>query len=465
MDRSARLQRQREVEALIESVGPRLLALPGVVTLGVGFKISNDQMSEDIVLRVGVEHKRPVTELQPDEVIPDQIDGIPTDVFESRPGVSTSADTSRYRPLVGGIQINNGAGGTGTLGCFAKRNTGNDWVGLSNRHVMYAGYEFDATIEIAQPGFSCCCCCRSGKIGTVLLGVGATGGPADAAICSLEADIEHHQEVMDIGGITGTATAIVGDKVRKRGRTTHLTTGVISMMGISFISDTGTFTNTMIITPDAAHPRFCDFGDSGSVVINEGNAVVGLIFAKSSNDKDAGAHPIAAVESALDITIAAQLSTRGTMPSVVQMPPPGSDGVIRRRDWEGMLWGELDRDGTSRKIAAHWNEVWALIQHNREVGLRWQRGQGPAFTAAFERTTRVTSYRVPDEIEGVSFTQLLLSMAAALERHGSEALRRDICEDAIGWLPALQRCRTADALWLEYQRIKQAQHEVTRGAG
>jgi hypothetical protein len=42
-------------------------------------------------------------------------------------------------------------------------------------------------------------------------------------------------------------------------------------------------------------------------------------------------------------------------------------------------------------------------------------------------------------------------MAAALDRNGSAGLRADLREEAIGWIPRLQRCGTADALWREYQ--------------
>jgi hypothetical protein len=463
LDRQERLRRQTEVEALIERVSPRLLSSPGVRTLAVGLKESGGTWGDAIVLRVGVEKKRPLAEIPEDEVIPTEIEGIQTDVFEART-TRPVADTGRYRPLMGGIQVGNGTGEVGTLGCLAKRNAEDDLVILSNHHVMFAGKDAtDTGIEIAQPDFSCCCCCRSGKIGVVL--AGSIGGLVDCAIASIVNDVQHVQEIVDIGGVAGTDVAVVGDAVHKRGRTTELTRGTVTMVNFATTSSQGNaFTNQIFVNPDAGFTNFVEPGDSGSALMNGDDMVVGLIWGKNGN---AGvANRIADVEAALSITVMANTTVSAARAPVVRMPPVGSDGVVRRRDWETMFWAERDSDNPlSRKVAAHWEEVWELIHTNREVGLRWQRSQGPAFVAAFERTTRVTSYTVPDKIAGVSFTQLLLSVTAALERHGSEGLQADIRNEAVSWIPRIQSCRTTDALWLEYQSLKQAAEAAERDWG
>lgn len=463
MDRESRQRLQIQVQKLLKRVEPELRAIPGVKTLAVGLKVTNGKRSHDIVLRVGVEKKRPMSELSPQEKLPEQIDGIDVDVFEWG-NVTMTSDTARYRPLVGGVQITNGTGGNGTLACLARRNVENDVVMLSNFHVMFSGKSDTATgIEIAQPGFSCCCCCRAGKIGEVV--GGSLGGTIDACIATISDDIVPLQEVAELGGIRGTDAAVVDDVVRKRGRTSGVTTGVVSMVGIDARNDDGEILNDqIIIDPDEPGNEFQVEGDSGAALLDEDNNVIGLLWGRAGN---AGvACQIANVESALNITIFAQPNTTTAPTPVVQMPPPGSDGVVRRRDWEALLWSEThSKDHLGAKVGQHWNEVWDLIQTNREVGLRWQRGQGPAFAAAFERTTRVTSYRVPEEIDGVTFTHLLLSMATALEQHGSAGLKADIRADAIGWIPVLQNCRTADELWLQYQNIRQSRMRETRDIG
>lgn len=64
----------------------RLLALPGVVGVDVGFKVVDGQKTDVVAIRIHVEKK---TAPRPDEVgdenaIPTEIEGIPTDVLENR---------------------------------------------------------------------------------------------------------------------------------------------------------------------------------------------------------------------------------------------------------------------------------------------------------------------------------------------------------------------------------------------
>ena len=176
------------------------------------------------------------------------------------------------------------------------------------------------------------------------------------------------------------------------------------------------------------------------------------------NGHDGVACHIAEVQTALDITIPAATTTSGA-DTVVSLAAEAAyrTGTLpaRRRDLEEVLFGEMEsHHPLGRLINQHQAEIFELIQHNREVGVRWQRNQGPAFAAAFERTTRKIDYRVPEAIEGVSLTQLLLDMAAVLERNGSAELRRDLRHEGIALIPRLQDCRTADALWQQYELLK-----------
>src|ERR1700693_335587 len=85
----------------------RLLAIPGVHAVGIGSKIVAGKRTDEPAIMVFVEKKRPLSELRPEEVIPGEIDGIKTDVYESEvPRIH--ADTERYRPLVAGSQVTPG---------------------------------------------------------------------------------------------------------------------------------------------------------------------------------------------------------------------------------------------------------------------------------------------------------------------------------------------------------------------
>ena len=59
-----------------------LLAKANVVGVGVGFKTEHGQLTDTLAVVVNVTHKRAVTELAPEDVLPAEIDGVPVDVQE-----------------------------------------------------------------------------------------------------------------------------------------------------------------------------------------------------------------------------------------------------------------------------------------------------------------------------------------------------------------------------------------------
>lgn len=455
--REERIARQKELLELRDRVQSRLMAIPGVRSVGVGLKEVGGKTTDEIVFRVYVTEKKPPSQVPPGERIPAQIDGFDTDVIVWELDKQAAVDSDRYRPLRGGIQITNGSG-YGTLGCFARRNSDSVWVALSNHHVMVEGAPGN-DIRIAQPDTGCCCCCVTGYVARVTVSV--LGGTVDCAIATLEEDIGKVHDIVEIGTVDGSGLAVSGDIVRKRGRTTNLTTGKIKDVVTESTNDAGvTLTNQILIEPAAGVPDFVLPGDSGSALVNENHEVVGLICRQRGHNGIA--NPIADVESALNINI--PVADTGVR-AFDRLTPEAAASVAggRIRDWERLI---LDEAKTAHPlgllVGRHRGEIWDLIQHNREVGLRWQRAQGPAYVAAFERTTRTVGYRVPDAIGGISRTELFLAMAVALERNGSPALRADLRAEAIGWIPRLQRCDTAEALWREYQMLK---HEYGPGSG
>ncbi|MDQ2920979.1 MAG: hypothetical protein M3R52_05125, partial [Acidobacteriota bacterium] len=130
------------IRAIKESAQGRLLAIPGVHAVGIGSKIVDGQRTSETAIMVFVEKKKPMAELRPEEVIPSEIEGVKTDVYESEIPRIHAQDTERYRPLIGGSQIMpgglagaiitpappgppritpaQGLGLIGTLGCIAK---------------------------------------------------------------------------------------------------------------------------------------------------------------------------------------------------------------------------------------------------------------------------------------------------------------------------------------------------------
>lgn len=109
----------REIKARVQG---RLFGFSGVHAVGVGHKIVNGRRTDDVSIMVFVVRKKPLTELKSEDVIPPEIEGIKTDVYESSVARRYS-DTAKYRPLIAGTQIEPGGqfkGFGGTLGFFVR---------------------------------------------------------------------------------------------------------------------------------------------------------------------------------------------------------------------------------------------------------------------------------------------------------------------------------------------------------
>lgn len=112
----------------------------------------------------------------------------------------------------------------------------------------------------------------------------ATVNTVDAALGKLAPGVSLTGEILNIGQITGTMPATIGQTVRKHGRTTGFTTGTVTLLNatvnVSYITSLGRRTarfSGQIITTAMSQG-----GDSGSVVVDGStNNAVGLLFAGS----------------------------------------------------------------------------------------------------------------------------------------------------------------------------------------
>ena len=62
----------------------RLLAIPGVHAVGIGFKMVQGQRTPERCIAVFVVKKKPLQNLSPEQVVPAEIDGVKTDIIEQR---------------------------------------------------------------------------------------------------------------------------------------------------------------------------------------------------------------------------------------------------------------------------------------------------------------------------------------------------------------------------------------------
>jgi hypothetical protein len=302
-----------------ESVEDDILKRPGVTGIGVGTKYVGGKPTGEVSIQVFVKEKKKT--VPAGEMIPAQINGIPTDVIQRtyvlHPAmkkvleVELMADTGTYNPVKGGISIGpcRAIGGfvfAGTLGVPVRdRATGNPLL-LSNFHVMCVDNGSSVGDQMTQPSRVDTGSCPSGVVGTLLRS--ALTSSVDGAVCTLSGR-GSACEIVDIGAVAGTGTAALNLSVRKRGRTTGLTFGRVDSVSLSVSVDYGdgigvkTLTNQIGLLPDTTkNPKFGDHGDSGSVVVDDNRKIVGLYFA-GSDDGSGVANPIAAVLAALNIDI------------------------------------------------------------------------------------------------------------------------------------------------------------------
>lgn len=114
-----------------------------VTGVGVGYKMKDGKFTDVIAVQVFVERKLPPVEVadQNLRLVPDEIDGVPTDVVQAGPFRETESPSGsrsdRKDPLVGGLSIGRASSpiSYGTLAAIVFDNA-NRAMALSNEHVL-----------------------------------------------------------------------------------------------------------------------------------------------------------------------------------------------------------------------------------------------------------------------------------------------------------------------------------------
>jgi hypothetical protein len=165
------------IRAIKRAAQGRLLAIPGVHAVGVGSKIVAGEFTKESAIMVFVVKKRPLSELPANQVIPAEIEGVKTDVYESGVFRRHAEDEKKYRdPLMAGSRLfmggvsgqvtirhppdpdfvipAKGLGGIGTLGCFARTGGTNPQVlGITCQHVVGSPTRAEPTsLTVSFPG-------------------------------------------------------------------------------------------------------------------------------------------------------------------------------------------------------------------------------------------------------------------------------------------------------------------------
>jgi hypothetical protein len=303
--------------------------------VGIGRKWVAGRPTEEACVRLHVLRKVPAREVPRALAVPAAVDGVPTDVVvsplarasvrERRVPAPLAAPCTRERrgvrrPLVAGISVAHVAVTAGTIAAFVRSTRSGDDPSavhlLSNHHVLAGGPRPRAGDDVRQPG--------PYDGGTDAHHVAdlhrfvpvRTGGRArnrvDAAIARLRDGVGFRPEICSIGRVRGVAPASEGLFVRKHGRTTGLTEGVVTDVAYDAIvamdEEEGEvearFTDQVRVASQGDGPIGLG-GDSGSLLVTRetGARAVGLYFAGPEDGSYGVANPIDAVLAALEVEV------------------------------------------------------------------------------------------------------------------------------------------------------------------
>jgi hypothetical protein len=337
-ERRGKMKTAGEIRPIKEAREAELLKLPGVTGVGIGYKVVDGKVTDELAIRVYVAEKKELDAVPSTERVPKAYKGIKTDVIQRKfvlyprmmavAEMGLKADMATYDPLKGGMSLgpcrsvyltaaeatchNGGVPATagyyifvGTLGCVVIDNATKAEMLLSNFHVMCVDDGWHAGDTMCQPAKNDGGHCPADVVGSLQRAV--LSNEVDAAIASHTAR-GYECSILEIGDVNGTATAAVGMAVRKRGRTTGLTYGNVTdtdlSVNINYCDGIGVHTLNHQIEIEVDHAQSAMFGtggDSGSVVVNSGGRVVGLYFAGDDTGAVGIANPIASVLNALNV--------------------------------------------------------------------------------------------------------------------------------------------------------------------
>jgi hypothetical protein len=273
-----------------------------VHAVGVGHKIVEGEVTEVPCVRLYVVQKMAESLLSPADVLPKEVDGIPTDVIESAPayifpkgsvnpdalaaaaGACTNDRRKRQRPAVGGISTAHFNVTAGTISCFCRSTIEADAAStfvLSNNHVFADVNRAQLGDDLLQPGPA------DGGAGVDSFAVlhrfvpiqlgGHTPNRVDAAIGRLLPGIGTDNQICSVGQVNGVIEPEEKMTVCKHGRTSGYTEGSVFDLSVDALvgmdhndsSIMARFVNQLRINVTPPFSAFGLGGDSGSLVVNQ----------------------------------------------------------------------------------------------------------------------------------------------------------------------------------------------------
>lgn len=335
------MSEQREVIQIKEAVKEDILARPNVVGVGVGYRMYRGQHTSEMSVVVLVSQKIPKAGLDPQALVPTEVQGVRTDVIQVGVLRAQQAPTDRWRPAPGGVSLGHYKVTAGTFGAVVRDRTSGARLILSNNHVLANSNDASIGDAILQPGAydggrvetdviarlerfcaidfgtqpgTCSVASAYAAIGNALARVlgsrhtlavmqvdPSAVNLVDAALARPLDDGDIRDDILGIGVVSGTLEAELGMAVRKSGRTTGLTTGTVTVLDATVEISYGT-AQTARFEHQIVTSAMSQGGDSGSLLVAaDSQQAVGLLFAGS--ERTTVHNPIRAVLDCLNVVI------------------------------------------------------------------------------------------------------------------------------------------------------------------
>lgn len=306
----------------LEVAQNRFSGLPNVIGVGVGYKKQGRQDTDEPAVIFFVDKKVPVDALGIDDIIPKRIAGKLTDVIEVGE-IRLLGRTERLRPAVPGASIAHYKVTAGTFGAVVRDRETEELLILSNNHVLAnATNGCDGKCDIGDPVYqpgSYDGGTEGDQIGTLLryvplcrfskdvncraasMAIRATNavirtirpfynlrletvGHTNLADCALARPASPDlisPEVLEIGRVNGAGEVVAGAGVKKSGRTSGLTAGSVKAVRVALNVNMGHGNDVVRFQDQVVAEMKSQPGDSGSLILDDDNRAVGLLFAGS----------------------------------------------------------------------------------------------------------------------------------------------------------------------------------------
>lgn len=296
------MSRRRPIASLITQAQSLLGKVPGVDGVGFGLRQTEGTIIDELAWRVYTKGERP------EDGLPASLLGYPVDVIRRLPTMPARGRKPARIPSKAGMPIANSKGVPGTLGCFVT--FGDEERGLlSNHHILFGREAGEAEpiwlIEYLAEGGHLC-----QEIGANARGfIGSYSYRdqsyyLDGAVGKLnEAARIVNEEKATVNGLATLEKTLPGTRVKKMGSGTGYSEGMVVDVNYpdrAFVDGEAYDAPNQLLVSPLGEGAFSKDGDSGSVLLDEQNLVVGLLW--GSNARGEGvACPIEPLVEALGV--------------------------------------------------------------------------------------------------------------------------------------------------------------------